>query len=568
MLLRNRRIPRIESLEERQLLNADLAILDAYLINGVGARIDNPVEGQSLDVRVQYEMNGLADGRAFRVSFSLNGMIYESDYLFAEQGQGVIELRDEHVGYAAKGANQQVSVLLDSANAIEETDESNNAMQFEFTPRRGDLQQKHIFPVVGEPGVDWSIVNYVDMDPRRNFARDFENGIQVGDGSQGWAIGVASQRQIDLGQSVVASADGIVIAASDGLADRENSDLRNYVRIDHGYGWETGYYYLQRDSITVEVGELVTQGQTIGLLGSSGDKYFPHLFYDFRYIGRATEPMLAATDYFYDPPEYTGAREPQVLAGGMTNSDPSNEIFEEPVPVDTFHIHGGDEANGTRHYPWIWFVLEYALEDDNFVTTWTRPEGTESFESQWSPVESLRNYNFWAWTSRIDQVGEWTVTTERNGVEIFRHNFNVVSSDLGEPDLEVRWNGNLIIDNRLTTVNLGSMEQGEIAAPTSFILRNAGTADLEIHEVRLPEGFQLAAPAPLAIAPQEEAELRVQLDSAVVDRFWGQLEVATNDVGNPLYRFPLEGRVDGDFASGRPIWTSQTKPKAIDPGQA
>ena len=65
----------------------------------------------------------------------------------------------------------------------------------------------------------------------------------------------------EVGNQVKAAADGIVRNVTN---TRENG---NEVSIDHGNGWMTTYSQLQ-DSILVNEGELVKQGQVIGGIAS------------------------------------------------------------------------------------------------------------------------------------------------------------------------------------------------------------------------------------------------------------------------------------------------------------
>lgn len=97
---------------------------------------------------------------------------------------------------------------------------------------------------------------------------------------------------MDAGSSpVVAAADGVVISAHDGEYDRcrataagitcDGFPMRaNQVVIAHDNGLETRYWHLKRDSVVVEVGQVVRCGQPLGLVGSSGYSSFPHLHFE------------------------------------------------------------------------------------------------------------------------------------------------------------------------------------------------------------------------------------------------------------------------------------------------
>ncbi len=61
------------------------------------------------------------------------------------------------------------------------------------------------------------------------------------------------------------------------------------VTLDHGNGVETRYAHMS--AINVESGRSVNQGDIIGLVGSSGRSTGPHVHYEVRVDGRATNPM-------------------------------------------------------------------------------------------------------------------------------------------------------------------------------------------------------------------------------------------------------------------------------------
>ena len=91
---------------------------------------------------------------------------------------------------------------------------------------------------------------------------------------------------MDEGVEIYAASDGVVIYTGDEHYDRwSNENLNvfdvdsNVVEILHPDGTMREYCHFKRNSITVEVGDQVSAGQTIGLVGSSGNSTEPHLHF-------------------------------------------------------------------------------------------------------------------------------------------------------------------------------------------------------------------------------------------------------------------------------------------------
>jgi murein DD-endopeptidase MepM/ murein hydrolase activator NlpD len=64
----------------------------------------------------------------------------------------------------------------------------------------------------------------------------------------------------------------------------------NLVVIDHGNGLSTAYAHAS--SILVQVGQAVAQGETVSLVGSTGNSSGPHLHFEVRVNGVAVDPLL------------------------------------------------------------------------------------------------------------------------------------------------------------------------------------------------------------------------------------------------------------------------------------
>jgi murein DD-endopeptidase MepM/ murein hydrolase activator NlpD len=129
-----------------------------------------------------------------------------------------------------------------------------------------------------------------------------------GEGQDHGGVGDQFTDYYGYGATVLAAADGRVVTAVDGVAEhpeamRRTSEsmeayagrlrrqqaaivsggvaglLGNYVVIDHGNGEYSHYAHLAPGSVSVKTGDAVREGQTVGMLGSSGNSTAPHLHF-------------------------------------------------------------------------------------------------------------------------------------------------------------------------------------------------------------------------------------------------------------------------------------------------
>ena len=125
----------------------------------------------------------------------------------------------------------------------------------------------------------------------------FKNTIHTPKGLFIWpTTGVITQRYhwyhqaIDIanpaGPPVHAVAAGVVVIAQ---WTRSHGGYGLHIKIDHGNGYQTLYAHFRR--LYVKVGDRVKQGQTIGLMGSTGRSTGTHLHFEIRHNGRKLNPL-------------------------------------------------------------------------------------------------------------------------------------------------------------------------------------------------------------------------------------------------------------------------------------
>jgi len=158
-------------------------------------------------------------------------------------------------------------------------------------------------PVACDLGGDCFIQFYVDRDVQEGIA-DYRYGGLTYDGHRGTNFRFTDLSAMRRGVLVRAAAAGTVRAIRDGepdiSADDSDRDLPgreagNAVVLAHGDGWETQYSHLMKGSIIVQKGQRVHAGESLGLIGLSGNSTFPHLDFSVRHEGQIVDPFSAST---------------------------------------------------------------------------------------------------------------------------------------------------------------------------------------------------------------------------------------------------------------------------------
>lgn len=91
---------------------------------------------------------------------------------------------------------------------------------------------------------------------------------------------------------ICAAWDGVVTKVCNWVTGFSTTESRgNYVVIDHGNGYTTEYYHLKYGTICVEVGDVVSAGQKIGYMGSTGYSTGAHLHFQLEYNDMPIDPQ-------------------------------------------------------------------------------------------------------------------------------------------------------------------------------------------------------------------------------------------------------------------------------------
>lgn len=102
-------------------------------------------------------------------------------------------------------------------------------------------------------------------------------------GNDYWSGHLALDIGAALGEPISAADSGVVV-----FAGWSTGGYGYAVAIDHGNGYQTLYAHLSK--VNVSCGQSVSQGQTIGLAGSTGNSTGAHLHFEIRYQGGFVNP--------------------------------------------------------------------------------------------------------------------------------------------------------------------------------------------------------------------------------------------------------------------------------------
>lgn len=575
---------RIERLEDRCLL-ADLAIQSVFLVDKSGNRISTVMEGQQFDVGVTFTtsaMNAVPVGQTWFIRFTADGVPgllvpVSLDTATRQEGAGNAATLQHTVTTATNAfqgttiGNQRwyatpglraVQVTLNPTAGLVETNTNNNSLFFTFTPTPAvSPPNKFIAPLGGVPFKDWSIVDYADLNPSRTNVDFLGNGpssfVFSVDGLTGMNLAVANFAKMDTGVPVRAAADGFVVSVVDGNFDRQTTSSfnpqTNQIVIDHGGGWTTVYSSLLNGSVAVKPNDPVRAGQLIGLVGSSGPSFNPHLNFDVQRNGYSVETNLNSSVFFVNPIPYQNFQPTTLLDIGVTNDIFFfGELDERPTTYTTFSDTSGDTVR-------LWFRASHINTNDVVTVRWIRPDGATLapvsqfiFPGRYLAPTILPNLP----AATYAQVpGRWQVAVSVNNAEVGRTSFDVVSGVPGPPSVYVQHSVSQILDKRTTPIDFGSSTLGASFGTSQFIsIENLGQTTLNISNLVIPAGYSVSSffTFPTSVAPGTRATTLLTLDPSVQGLKFGQVRFDTNDPHHPNFGFNITGTVNGVPPVSRP----------------
>ncbi len=235
------------------------------------------------------------------------------------------------------------------------------------------------YPMAGVQGEDFSIGNYVDLDPSPG-VMDFNCGPFSYNGHDASDAPIGGFEHQAIGVPIFAAADGFVTATHDGEFDMNTQwagQPSNYVVINHGNNLVCNYYHMKKNSVAVSPGDFVKAGQMIGMVGSSGNSTAPHLHFSVYDNGQLVEPFAGPCN---SGPSYWRSQPPlpneaKVVGFGVSRTTLAG-VSPPPGPMP----RGGYKLLSDQDF-FFWFQLEAMPAFTTGQNQFIRPNGSIAFDS-------------------------------------------------------------------------------------------------------------------------------------------------------------------------------------------
>ncbi len=338
--------------------------------------------------------------------------------------------------------DQRTSIKEELKNNVDEL-QLQNKLATSIKGRRGS-HPLFIWPIQKANGVTfndvWSISGYVDHNV--NFPdqlTDFNCGTQTYDTNDGY-----NHQGVDIytwpftwklmdenSVEIIAAADGQIIAKNDGEFDRScsfNNNVWNAIYVQHADGSVAWYGHMKNGSLsTKNIGDTVTQGEYLGIVGSSGNSTGPHLHFevytDVSYT-QLVDPFAGTcnnmnTDSWWaNQIPYTNSN----INAVMTHSQAPDVFPTCPTTETTYESNEFDISEDI----YLSAFLRDQIADTPLALKVIRPDGSYLYDWSINTTTTASSWYYY-WFFSVDAVGAWTWEVTYEGQTV-THNFNVTNA--------------------------------------------------------------------------------------------------------------------------------------------
>lgn len=231
-----------------------------------------------VQVVIDYDQSVLNELRSIKAEIEEKQLYQEGLKSEAEAAKLTLEQQKKELDEQREEANQLVKELeanvQENEDILKEIDEEEERIQKEILKKTEELAAQmnwsasvggYIWPVTSSRRIT---SNYGPRNTGIKGASTNHKGVDIG------GVGYSTK--------VLATKAGVVITSA------YASSYGNYVVISHGSGNTTLYAHMS--SRSVKAGDKVTQGQVIGITGSTGVSSGPHLHYEITENGKRVDP--------------------------------------------------------------------------------------------------------------------------------------------------------------------------------------------------------------------------------------------------------------------------------------
>ncbi len=349
---------------------------------------------------------------------------------------------------------QREEVMADIKNGIQELKQQNR-LAYNSANRR--VPPLFIWPIKKKDDLEyndvWGISNYVDQNPAfPNQILDYNCGARTYDVANGY-----NHAGIDIfnwpfqwklmdndAVEIIAAAAGQILAKVGSRIDRScslNGSNWNFVYIQHADGSVAVYGHMKQNSPTPKnVGDMVAEGEYLGIVGSSGNSTGPHLHFE---VYSEIEWNGVGQDILVDP--YAGACNSMNVDSWWQNQKPYNNpninaALTHSAPPEfpacpTQEITHENDAFATGETVYLAAYLRDQVAGTNLNLTILKPDNT--VYSTWTHFLT-DNFiaSYWYWTNNIPSIaGNWTWQITYQGQTV-NHNFTMGTLNIDEKDFD------------------------------------------------------------------------------------------------------------------------------------
>jgi len=275
------------------------------------------------------------------------------------------------------------------------------------------------------------IYNYVDLDATAKI-KDFSCRQRTYDGHNGidlvpfpfwWRMMDALEAEI------VAAAPGVIVDKQDGQFDRVCNfafQPSNFVAVHQDDGLFAYYYHIKKGSVTKQpLGARVEKGDYLGLVGSSGPSFVPHLHFEIRdAAGKVIEPFAGlcgrSTTLWKHQPENTDTDVLRVATHSAKPKISAGNFCENPNPAYSDRFTPGSKL-------WAAAYVRDLRPDTPLTVSIIRPDGAVEATSTSGPINAVQPLSYWFENHTLPVTaprGEWKVRAELEG-KTYEHTFLV-----------------------------------------------------------------------------------------------------------------------------------------------